>query len=98
MLGEDRAATSLADLVFLYAAQGWGWPELVDLSLDPLKATIRIYDNFECSYTKSATPNSNYLRGHLVGLGSGISGKKVNCVEKKCIAKGDAYCELIASE
>jgi predicted hydrocarbon binding protein len=98
VLGEDRLVRNLLDMVFLYSAQGWGVPEVVDLKLDPLEATIRIWDNFECSNTKSSAPNSHYLRGHIVGLGAGIFGKKVMCEEQKCMAKGDPYCEFVTAQ
>ncbi|MBI3840372.1 MAG: hypothetical protein HY297_00190 [Thaumarchaeota archaeon] len=98
LMGDDVVARNITELVFLYAAQGWGMPELVDLSLEPLKATLRIHDNFECAYTKSGSVNSQYIRGHLVGLGKGVFGKMVTCEEVKCLAAGDPYCEFMAAE
>jgi predicted hydrocarbon binding protein len=98
VLGEDRLIRNILDMVFLYSAQGWGVPEVVDLTLDPLQATIRIHDNFECLHGRSSTPTSHYLRGHIVGLGAGIFGKEVTCEEQKCAAKGDPYCEFVATQ
>jgi predicted hydrocarbon binding protein len=98
VLGEDRLIRNILEMVFLYSAQGWGVPEVVDLKLDPLEATIRIHDNFECSYHRSASPNSHYVRGHIVGLGAEIFGKRVACEEQKCTAKGDPYCEFVATQ
>lgn len=97
-MGQSLVESNLPDLVYLYAAQGWGLPELVEISLQPFRATIRFKDSFECAYTKSAVPNSHYLRGHLAGINSAILGKKVKSVETKCVAKGDPYCEFAGEE
>jgi len=96
--GEGVLVGSLAQLVFLYSAQGWGRPELVDLTLDPVKTTLRIRDNFECAGVLSNAPNSNFIRGHIAGLGKTIFDKTIVCQETKCLAKGDPYCEFVAAE
>lgn len=97
-LGKDILARNMTEMVFLYAAQGWGMPELVDLTLEPLTTILRIHDNFECAYVRSGAPNSQYIRGHLVGLAGGVLGKKVMIRETKCMAMGDKYCEFHGEE
>jgi predicted hydrocarbon binding protein len=97
-IGEERILENLPELVNLYIAQGWGIPELIDLSIEPLKATIRLDDCFECKPRNSMTPASNFIRGHLAGLGKAFFDKEVECIERKCVAKGDAYCEFEAAE
>lgn len=97
-VGRDLVKDNLLDLVYMYAAEGWGLPEVIDFSLEPLRATIRFRDSFECGYAKSPVPNSLYLRGHLVGLTKVIFGKKTKVVETKCAAMGDPYCEFVGEE
>lgn len=97
-VGQDTVEKYLVDLVYLYAAEGWGWPEVVDLTLEPLRAKIRFEDSFECTNTKSPAPNGHFVRGHLTGLAAAIFQKKITCVETMCAAKGDPYCEYTAEE
>ncbi|MBI3860121.1 MAG: hypothetical protein HY296_07835 [Thaumarchaeota archaeon] len=66
--------------------------------MEPLRATIRIHDNFECTYLRAVSPNSHYIRGHLVGLAKVIFGKRVEIEETKCSAMGTSYCEFAAVE
>ena len=94
----EKVVARLLDLVYLYSAQGWGWPEVVDLAVEPFRATVRFTDCFECVHIKSAAPNSHYLRGHLVGLTFSIFRKKIKCVETRCASAGDSYCEFVLEE
>jgi predicted hydrocarbon binding protein len=97
-VGPGVVSSRLLDLIYLYAAEGWGMPEVVDVSIEPLRATIRFKDSFECAYTKSAFSNGHYLRGHLVGLCESLFHKRVKVEETKCISKGDGYCEFVGEE
>jgi predicted hydrocarbon binding protein len=97
-LGPERLLENLPELTNLYMAQGWGIPDLTDLSINPLSATVRLDDCFECTQRTSLVPTSHFVRGHLAGLGGAFFDKMIECVEKKCIAKGDRYCEFLATE
>jgi predicted hydrocarbon binding protein len=97
-MGKERVVGNLLELVYLYLAQGWGLPEVTDLTLDPLRAMLRFKDCFECVSAKSSTPNSHYLGGHLVGLAWTIFGTRVKCTETRCVSMGDPYCEFSAEE
>lgn len=97
-IGEERILENLPELVNLYTAQGWGIPELLELSFEPLRATIRLDDCFECKPRNSIIPASNFIRGHLAGLAKAFFDKEIECVETKCIAKGDSFCEFEAVE
>jgi len=97
-IGNERLLENLPELLNLYMAQGWGIPELIELSFEPLRATIRFDDCFECKPRNSILPVSNFIRGHLAGLGKAFFDKEVECIETKCVAKGDSYCEFEAVE
>jgi predicted hydrocarbon binding protein len=97
-IGSERVLENLPELVNLYMAQGWGIPELIELSFEPLTVTLRIDDCFECKPRNSIVPASNFIRGHLAGLGKAFFDKEIECVETKCVAKGDSYCEFEAVE
>lgn len=98
VLGRDGLIDNLPELTNLYMAQGWGIPHLSALTLDPISTTIMMEDCFECSNRVSSAPAANFIRGHLAGLGKSFFEKEVDCVETKCMAKGDQMCEFVASE
>jgi predicted hydrocarbon binding protein len=97
-IGEERLLENLPELINIYVAQGWGIPELVHLEFEPLSATVRLDDCFECNDRSSIVPVSNFIRGHLAGLAKAFFDKSIDCVETKCVARGDAYCEFVAKE
>jgi predicted hydrocarbon binding protein len=94
VIGTERVLQNIASLTNVYLAQGWGVPELVKLSIEPLDADIRITDSFECANLRSSRPNSHFLRGHLAGLANVLFEKNVECTEVKCAAMGNDYCEF----
>ncbi len=94
VFGRDLAQESIPELSNLYLTLGWGRPELVRFNAIPFSATIRLYDSFECSGQKSTKPHSNFIRGHMTGLINTLFQKKVTCLETKCSALGDAFCEF----
>jgi predicted hydrocarbon binding protein len=94
VFGRDLALQSIPELSNLYLTLGWGRPELVKFNAIPFSATIRLYDSFECSGQKSTKPHSYFIRGHMTGLINTLFQKQVNCVERKCSALGDEYCEF----
>jgi predicted hydrocarbon binding protein len=98
VFGRDLAQQSVPELSNLYLTLGWGRPELVRFNAIPFSATIRLYDSFECSGHKSTKPNSYFIRGHMTGLINTLFQKKVNCVETKCSALGDAFCQFNLTE
>jgi hypothetical protein len=71
---------------------GWGTFELVELSAKNF--VVRVYNNFECIATKDLKGYQNsFMRGVMTGLASILADKKGNCVEKRCIRRGDSCCE-----
>lgn len=98
VFGRDLAQQSIPELSSLYLTLGWGRPELLRFNAIPFSATIRLSDSFECSGQKSTKPHSNFIRGHMIGLINTLFQKKVQCVETKCSALGDPFCEFTVSE
>lgn len=97
-MGIERVLENLPELVYLYVAQGWGVPELVNLEFGPITATLRIHDNFECKGRDSLVPTSHFIRGHLSGMAQVFFDRTIDCTELKCVSKGDPYCEFVAKE
>jgi predicted hydrocarbon binding protein len=98
VFGREVALQNIPELSNLYLTLGWGRPELVKFHGIPFSATIRIHDSFECAGQKSTKPHSYFVRGHMTGLINTLFQKKVTCIESKCAALGDPYCEFILSE
>jgi predicted hydrocarbon binding protein len=98
VFGKEAAQQNIPELSYLYFALGWGRPELLKFNAIPFSATIRLYDSFECSGRKSTKPHSYFIRGHMTGLINTLFQKKVNCIETKCAALGDSFCEFSLSE
>jgi len=66
-----------------------------DLNLREHRATVRIWDCFECELFKgSGKPASHLMRGMMAGFLSEIFGEEVHAQETRCIAAGDEYCEF----
>jgi hypothetical protein len=96
--GEDAIKTTAAGSTYF----GWGPCEIVELT--PEKAVGKIYNSFEGrSYLsnnseKSDKPVCHFLRGVMTGLFEEFTGEKSKAEEKKCLSKGDEYCEFIITK
>ena len=78
-----------------FKAKGYGKLQVEKLDLDGKKATLKIYDSFECSLFKdSKKPQSQLIRGMLVGWYTGFFKEEMKVTETRCIAKGDPYCQF----
>ncbi len=75
--------------------------EILEFSYgDPLREdriVLRIHHNWECVVAKRhgfREPASFYERGVVAGLIQAFTNKSVSVDEKKCICRGDPYCEF----
>ncbi|MEM2546891.1 MAG: V4R domain-containing protein [Candidatus Bathyarchaeia archaeon] len=74
---------------------GWGIIDHVDIDLQRKSANLRVYQNFECELgVGKGKPYSQFYRGAVAGIYTRFFGKDVKVKEKKCIAKGDQFCEF----
>ena len=89
-----KTKEGLAEMLEIYAATGWGRPELTDLDVQRRRAKVRFRDNFECVDAGTGRPASHFIRGHLAGAMSVFFGSDVKALETKCISKGDSHCEF----
>lgn len=71
-------------------------PELVSLEVGNGKAIVRVHSSFEANPFRGVfrEPSCQFVRGDISGLLSGLVGRKLVAVERKCIASGDPYCEF----
>jgi len=90
-----RGKELLVEMLKFYQASGWGRVELVEYDPYRLNITLRLYESIECkAFGGSDRPASQFIRGHLSGLLSGLLRSDVRVIETKCIAMGDPYCEF----
>lgn len=85
-------------LTILIIGRLMGWfenTELLEYDKDKQRAKIRLYDNFECRYVNSKTPNSQFLRGTFLGIFKNIFGNEIKITETNCISLGDNYCQFV---
>ncbi len=73
-------------------AKGWGFPSIKKFNGETVE--VEMQDLFECLpfRGKGKESRSQFFRGYLSGLVSGLIGKEVIMEETKCIAKGDRSC------
>ena len=74
---------------------GWGKVR-AELNFQDQIAVIRIHNSVTTRGTKAEEPVCHYISGYIAGALSVIFGKKIDCVETSCKAKGDAFCEFRA--
>jgi hypothetical protein len=98
-LGMDLKPAEFLMLVFrLQHQQGWGAPfELVEQSDKRIK--LRCKQTFESQVMHDwKMPVCGIHRGWIEGILTAITGKNWFCLETKCHANGDEYCEFVADQ
>jgi predicted hydrocarbon binding protein len=78
-----------------YSQRGGGMAELV--YIDEKNSTGRIIvrnSNFARGYKKSDKPVCHILAGMFAAGGDVVFGRRMECRETKCVAKGDDHCEF----
>jgi predicted hydrocarbon binding protein len=95
IVGKEVVEKNLSYMLLLYGSLGWGVFQVQAFHPETKTATVRVFNNFECSFNKASIPTSNFIRGHLAGwLGQMFGTADQFIVETSCIAKGDKFCEF----
>lgn len=95
--GEEGMLKTVKDIFDVY---GLGSLSIIDLNNEKRTAFLRIdgssiaQAHLNKEKKRSKNPVCTITSGVLAGMFSFLFGKSVNCVEGKCIAKGDTYCEF----
>jgi predicted hydrocarbon binding protein len=81
---------------FLDLIQSLGWISSYSYSLDLERemAVIKLEKSFECSLSKSME-GSQFIRGVIAGFFTGMFGSECSVDERRCILRGDPYCEFL---
>jgi uncharacterized protein len=98
-LGIDLTHAEFLMLVFkLQHQQGWGAPfELIESS--ETRIVLRTKHTFESEVLKDwKIPVCGIHRGWIEGVLIAVTGKNWFCIETKCHANGDEFCEFVADQ
>jgi predicted hydrocarbon binding protein len=79
-----------------FSNEGWGKVK-ARLNLKEQTASVRIHNSVTTRQIESDKPVCHFISGYIAGASSVIFGKKTECVEAKCKAEGDAFCEFNAN-
>ena len=78
---------------------GWGITELSKVDPEQKKATFTIRNSSIAKiYGKSESSVDHLFRGLVAGGVSFILKSELDCVESKCVAKGDTLCQFIVGK
>ena len=96
ILGIDTPSDILEYIIKpLFKAVGFGEIKIISIDPEVPELTVRVYSNFECELApRSDKSASNFIRGIIAGVPSGLFGVTITAEETKCIARGDDYCEF----
>lgn len=75
---------------------GYGRVEIVDYDEKNMRGIARIYNSAICTELKPTTKAVGHIfRGMTAAAAEAAYGVEGDCIETKCIAKGDEYCEFV---
>lgn len=95
-LGHGSLDWKVKALLGTYRVHGWGSASLkVEKPGTRFRVTVR--DGFECAGEVKDRKGCGFMRGHLTGAISTLSGRKFEGEETKCRLRGDPFCEFLLS-
>jgi predicted hydrocarbon binding protein len=72
-----------------------GWGKIrADVNFAEKKASVTIVNSAVARQVNAKEPVCHFVRGFIAGVCDVMFHGSTECVEKKCIAIGDAYCEF----
>jgi predicted hydrocarbon binding protein len=101
IVNDPQAAIKFLEYYGLLA--GWGRFETGELRMSRGDIeggmTVRVWDSFFASATKSETGNPGcfFVSGLLAGIADGLFGQSHNCMEKECRSAGSECCEFVVT-
>jgi predicted hydrocarbon binding protein len=72
---------------------GWGKVR-ARVNFQKQTAIVRIRNSVTTRRTKAKEPVCHFINGYVAGALGVVFGKEIECVETRCKAKGDAFCEF----
>ncbi len=96
LLAKISRRTIAEKMLHVFSSWGYGHAEFLELTTDPEPyAKLKVTNSANAmGYKNSKTPVCHFIRGVLAGAGSLIMDMEMYCLENKCVAKDDDYCEF----
>ena len=89
----------LKNIEEIYQVYGLGKLQVVDLDNDKKQAVIRVYESpiaqASLKQGRSKTNTCTINAAVLAGMFSYLFNKKIDCIETRCLAKGNSFCEFV---
>ncbi len=83
------------EMVKQLAVWGYGRGEIVEIDLSVPYSKVKVVNSFNAlDYEKTQKPVCHFLRGIIAGSSCIITGIEMYCLETKCVAVGDPFCEF----
>jgi predicted hydrocarbon binding protein len=83
----------------IVSLSGWGQIEIAKIDFEKNEYVAHFKENpFARTYGKTTYPIDFLICGFISGGFSASLGKELDCIETKCVAKGDAYCEFVVGK
>ena len=95
-LGHGHLDWKAKALLAMYRVQGWGSASL-KIEKPRARFRVRFRDDYECAGGGKDRKECSFLRGHLTGMVSTLSGSEFKGEETKCRLRGDPLCEFVLS-
>ncbi len=97
-LSEGMEPEEVPKLLEEFFTQG-GWGNIqVKVNYTKKEAVVRIENSATARQAKAKEPICHFIRGYIAGICDAVFDTYTVCVETKCIAKGDAFCEFQIKE
>jgi predicted hydrocarbon binding protein/acetolactate synthase regulatory subunit len=93
-MGKEFVVRHMPEILQTYSAAGVGQVGEVEFNLQDWSVKVVLKESMECTGHSSKSHYSEFIRGNLAGLLTAITGEKVSCEERRCVASGDDFCEF----
>lgn len=91
-ISKEMIARKMLDV---FSSWGYGKAEFLELDAKRPYAKLKVTNSANAlGYENSKKPVCHFIRGIFAGAGTIIMEKEMHCLETKCVAKGDPYCEF----
>ena len=94
LLEQGLKPEEMGDALELFLTRG-GWGKVrAKIDIKKQVAAFRIWNSVTSRQTNAQKPICRFISEYLAGVLSVVFGKNVECLETKCAAKNDEFCEF----
>jgi predicted hydrocarbon binding protein len=94
LLKEGTLPEEVPTWLEVFFTQG-GWGKITARADFANKTAVVVIDNCATArQTKSKEASCHFIRGYVAGISQVLFNAKTECIETRCMSKGNAYCEF----